>query len=139
MTETPAQSKDCRGHIFQFSCWPIRKHSFAFLTILSIFVTVAKQLRTQRQTLASLLADYLANTEQKLTELEVCEPQNKNIEHLHEGHNRTFTVSVDPAEKMNATEAVLPLLKLYAPRNILLVFSSINNSELKARLELDHT
>lgn len=86
-----------------------------------------------------MLADYLANTEQKLTELEVCEPQNKNIERLHEGHNRTFTVSVDPAEKMNATEAVLPLLKLYAPRNILLVFSSINNSELKARLELDHT
>lgn len=64
----------------------------------------------------------------------MCEPQNKNIEHLHEGHNRTFTVSVDPAEKMNATEAVLPLLKLYAPRNILLVFSSINNSESKTRV-----
>lgn len=52
--------------------------------------------------------------------------------------DRTFTFSLDPAEKMNV-HAILPLLKLYAPINILLAFCSINNFELKAGLELDHT
>lgn len=65
-------------------------------------------------------------------------PQNKNIKLLNEGQNRTFTFSLDPAEKMKV-HALLPLLKLYAPRNTLLVFSLINKSELKAGLELGHT
>lgn len=68
----------------------------------------------------------------------MCKPQNKNIELLNAGQNRTFTFSLDPAEKIKA-HALLPLLKLDIPGNTLRVFSFINNSELKAGLELDHT
>lgn len=68
----------------------------------------------------------------------MCKSQNKTMELLNEGQNRAFTFHLDPAEKMKA-HALLPLLKLYVPKNNLLVFSFFNNSELKAGLELDHT
>lgn len=65
----------------------------------------------------------------------MCKPP-KKTKLLNEEQNRTF--SLDPAEKMKAPP-LLTLLKLYAPRITLLVFSFINNSELKAGLELDYT
>lgn len=55
----------------------------------------------------------------------MCKAQNKKVELLNEGQNRTFTSSLDNAEKMKA-HGLLPLLKIYAPRNILLVFSFID-------------
>lgn len=137
-TEIPAQSRDCRGHIFQFSCWPVRKHSFAFLTILSVFITVAEQLCTPWQTFASLLAHYLANTRQRLTELEMCKPQNKNSELLNEGQNRTFTFSLDPAEKKRLMFYCL-CINFISQEILCLLFSFISNSELKAGLHLDST
>lgn len=87
---------------------------------------------------ASLPAGYLANRRNKLTEMETCKPQKKNINPLNEGQNRIFTLILDPTEKSRLILSCL-LLKLYSPRKFLLVFSLINNSGLEAGLESVHT
>lgn len=71
----------------------------AFLIILSIFITVAEQPHTVMDACSLAYRLPLANIRYKLTQMEMCKPQNRIINLLNEGQNTIFTLSLDPTEK----------------------------------------